>query len=155
MEFLREVNDRFSVSLSHPDIDDFERLAATGYSAVVNLREDDEPGQALTPQRENDVAVKCGMFYIHMPISEDSLNDKRVDEFRECVASLPGRILVHSGTGKRSTAFTVMHVASEKGLSGEEAVEQAHQLGIKSDGKSLDEFMRHYVDGHSVDIHHV
>lgn len=155
MEYLREVNDRFSISLSHPDIDDFERLLESGYTAVVNLRRPDEPGQALTPERERSVATKVGMLYAHIPVSDDQVSDKLVDEFRECVAGLKGRILVHSGTGERSAAFTMMHIGSERGLSGKEAVEQARKISAKWDNEELAHFVENYVDRHSVDIHNV
>lgn len=155
MEYLKEVNDRFSVSLSHPDIDDFERLVASGYSAVVNLRENEEPGQALTPKREHEVAAKLGMLYSHLPVSPEGLTDRLVDEFREIVSGMPGKILVHSGTGNRSAAFTLMHIASEKGASGKEAIEQAQDLGFDWDSGNWSQFIQRYVDTHKADIHQV
>lgn len=153
MEYLREINDRYAVSLSHPDIDDFERLLDSGYGAVVNLREPEEPGQALTPDRERGVATKLGMLYSHIPIAAESLDEDTVDNFRETVSGLPGKVLIHSGTGHRSVALAVIHIALEEGCSGEQALEMVKKLNLEWDTGDLNRFIQNYVDSHGSGPH--
>ena len=155
MENVREVSDRFSISPAQPEAEDFEALAISGYTAVVSVCESNELGQALAPEYEQELATAAGLAYCHIPLIADEINDSQVNEFRDWVSGIRGRILVHSGDDQRPAALTLMHIASEKGMSGKEALAQGDKLGIQWREDGLTQFMVHYVDIHSVDIHTV
>lgn len=157
MKHLREISDRFSVSLARPHVADFETLVAAGYTAVVNLDSSEhssETSQPVSPSNERDFASAVGLNYCHIPVNT-RLGESQVDAFREWVSGVRGRILVYGDNSDYSTALTLMHIASEKGMSGKEALEQANKLGIHWREDELSQFAAHYVDTHSVDIHTV
>jgi uncharacterized protein (TIGR01244 family) len=155
MDYLREVNDRYSVSLSQFNIEDFEALAGSGYSSVVDVRTPEESEQSADLALERDAATKAGMAYAHIPVSSDQLDDSVVNAFRECISGLKGKVLIHGDSDDRSAALTLMHLAAEKGLTGEEALQRARELGIAQDDPRLTQFVEHYVNRNSVDIHYV
>ena len=102
MTELRKGNDRIAVGLGHPGKQDLAEIAKDGFRAVVNLRHHDEEGQPLQPDQEGEQVRSLGMDYVHIPISCESLNRSVVDRFRDSVADLPGRVMVHCASGKRS-----------------------------------------------------
>lgn len=57
--------------------------------------------------------------------------------------------IAHCKTGKRAGAMVMMHVASERGMSGKEALQQAEQMGFECDQPELKQFVEQYVDSHS------
>lgn len=173
MKHLREISDRFSVSLARPHVADFETLVAAGYTAVVNLdssghfseqvseqisegpsKYSRDMSRPISPSNERDLASAVGLNYCHIPVNT-RLGESQVDAFREWVSGVRGRILVYGDNSDYSTALTLMHIASEKGMSGKEALEQANKLGIHWREDELSQFAVHYVDTHSVDIHTV
>ena len=149
MADYRKINDRFSVGLGHPGKPELAQLAEDGFRAVVNLRQQDEDGQPLQPDDEGQAVRALGMDYIHIPVAGDALDASVVDKFRECVSGLSEPIFVHCASGKRSGALTMMHVASKEGLSGDEALRRAEEMGFECDSADLEQFVKNYVDNHA------
>lgn len=143
---LRRINERFAVGLSHPGEHELAELAESGYRAVVNLRDQKEDDQPLLPREEGEKVRSLGMKYVHIPVSADSLDASVVDRFRESVADLEAPICVHCASGKRSGAFTIMHVASKENLSGDDALRKAKSMGFECDSAALETFVKNYVD---------
>jgi protein tyrosine phosphatase (PTP) superfamily phosphohydrolase (DUF442 family) len=81
-------------------------------------------------------------------VSGDALDDEVVDRFREAIGRLPRPILLHCASGKRSGAMTMMHVASEQGMTGDEAIAKAESMGFECDTPELEAFVKDYVDRH-------
>ena len=71
-----------------------------------------------------------------------------MDDFREALGRLPQPILLHCASGKRSGTLAMMHLASEQGMSGDETLEKADQMGFECDTPELESFVRDYVDRH-------
>lgn len=141
-----EITDRLTVGKAHPGLEDFEQLAREGFRAVVNLRTADEEGQPLTPEREGDKVRALGMSYLHFPVNSDDISERVVDRFRAAIQGLPRPLFAHCKSGTRSGAFLVMHVAAEVGMTGEEALAKAEELGFECDSEELERFVRRYVD---------
>lgn len=142
------IGEGFEVGRSHPSPEDLDRLARQGFKAVVNLRTEDEEDQPLSPQGEGEEVRRRDMEYLHFPVSPDALDASLVDRFREQVARLPRPVFVHCASGKRSGAMTMMHLAPRWGLSGEDALKKAEELGFECDSEDLERMVRRYIDEH-------
>lgn len=143
-----DINDRFSVGKNHPSREEFEAIAEQGFKSVVNMREADEEDQPLDPKDEGAVVQQLDMEYLHYPVSSDAMSPEIVDEFRDQVDDLPGPVFAHCQTGSRSGAFIMMHVASESGMDGDQALSQAKSMGFECDSEELEQFVKDYIDDH-------
>ena len=140
------INDSLSVDTGQPTRDELERLTQEGFKTVVNLRTEGEQNQPLSPEAEGEVARKAGLDYLHIPVASTDPRPEQVDQFREKLAELPGPVLVHCASGKRSGAFAVLQLADQQGLSGEEALARARTLGFDWKSPELEGFVRDYLD---------
>lgn len=143
-----KISDRFTVSRTQPTQEDFSEIKQQGFQSVVNLRTAEEDDLSLSPQEEGEIVRKSGMQYLHLPVSQENLDSERVKRFRQETAKLPQPILVHCHTGRRSGAFVMMDVATREGMSGEETLQKAKDMGFKCDVPRLEEFVKNYVDHH-------
>lgn len=140
----RPESDRPAVDTGQPGEEDFARLAEQGYAAVVDLRTEGEPNQPLPPAEEGGAVRKAGMEYIHIPVPIGNPLPEQVDRFREELSPLEGMVLVHCASGKRSGALAVLDAAAREGLSGDEAVSRAKDLGFDWKSPELETFVRRY-----------
>jgi len=146
MQKTIRVSDRISVG-GQPTESELKEFAHGGFRTVVNLRTANEENQPLKPDEERQVVQASGMEYLHNPVSTDAMNEIQVDEFRRQITKLPKPIFVHCASGKRAGAFVMIHTALEQGLSGEEALRTAEQMGFECDQPKLKEFVKNYIDG--------
>jgi uncharacterized protein (TIGR01244 family) len=143
-----QVSDELSVGKKHPAEDDLRRLAQDGFKAVVNLRTSGEENQPLAPEEEGRFVRALRMQYVHYPVKSEELSTEMVDGFREQLAGLPRPVFAHCASGKRSGAFLMMHIAVETGMTGEETIRKAEEMGFECDTPQLEQFVRTYVDEH-------
>jgi uncharacterized protein (TIGR01244 family) len=147
MQDCIKVSDRITVG-AQPTPTQIERLAQEGFKTIVNLRTSGEEDQPLSPDAEGDRVRQLGLHYLHIPVSAKALGAEQVDQFRQELSRLPAPMFVHCATGKRSGAFVMMHMAVEAGMSGDETLEKAAQMGFECDVPELKEFVENYVDRH-------
>ena len=102
--------------------------------------------QDVTPEEEREHAEAAGLTYLHHPVDGEKLSEEVVDSFREKAKTLPGPVLVHCASGKRSGALVMMHRGVEQGMSGDEVIEKAESMGFECDTPGLKDFVRSYVD---------
>ena len=102
--------------------------------------------QPIAPDREGEVVASLGLEYRHLPVAGGAMSDELVDEFRASVEALPKPVLVHCASGKRAGAFTIMHLASQQGMSGDATLQKAADMGFVCDEPALENFVRNYVD---------
>ena len=121
-------------------------LASGGFKTVVNLRTPGEPEQPLSPDAEGEKVRALGMEYLHIPVSTKDMRAEQVDEFREKLAALPKPAFVHCHRGKRAGAFVMMGAAADHGMTGDQTLRQAEQMGFECDQPALKEFVKGYVD---------
>jgi uncharacterized protein (TIGR01244 family) len=140
------ISDNLTVATGQPTQEELEQLSQEGFRAVVNLRTAGEQNQALSPEAEGEVARAAGLGYAHIPVSPTGPQPGQVDAFRERLAELPGPVLVHCASGKRSGALAILHAASQQGLSGEDALAKARALGFNWQSPELEDFVRRYLD---------
>lgn len=143
-----QINDELTVG-GHPTESEIQTLATEGFKSVVNFRTAGEDDQPLSPDEEQREVVAAGMEYLHVPVSMKSIDQAKVDEFRQRLKSLPKPVFAHCKTGKRAGAMTMMHVAVESGMSGTQTIQKAEEMGFKCDVPKLEEFVKTYVDSHA------
>ncbi|MDN3515669.1 MAG: protein tyrosine phosphatase family protein [Candidatus Brocadia sp.] len=143
-----KTSDRIT-SASQPSKEEIEKLPQQGFKSVINLRASGEEDQPLSPKDEEFLVRKCGMKYLHIPVSmKEGIKPGLVDQFCKEIELLPTPVFVHCHTGKRAGAFTMMHVGLKEGLTGEEALQKAMSIGFACDMPQLKDFFINYINQH-------
>lgn len=148
MENAVKIDDQFTVAKFAPGADQLKRAADEGFRSVVNMRTASEK-QDVTPEEERERAEAAGLAYLHHPVEGEKLSEDLVDGFRDKAEALPGPVLVHCASGKRSGAMVMMHRGVEQGMSGDEVIDKATSMGFECDAPGLRDFVRGYVDRRS------
>jgi len=129
-----------------PGEDELQQLAKDQFTTVVNLRTYDEEDEPFSPGDEGVRVRQLGMEYLSIPISKDDLSVHQVDDFRTKLRLVGKPVYVHCSSGKRAGAMVMMDLAAEKGLSGDETLQQAAEMGFECDVPELKQFVTAYVD---------
>lgn len=141
------INEQVTVG-PQPSEEELKELKQEGFRTVINFREPGEEDQPLTPDAEEARVRALGMEYLHVPVSQDAMETEQVDRFRDQFRRAAKPVYAHCKTGKRAGAFVMMHAASEQGMSGDQALQQAQDMGFECDVESLKQFVKQYVDEH-------
>jgi uncharacterized protein (TIGR01244 family) len=118
----------------------------SGYRSLVNLRCEEQESQPRTPHAEREIAREAGLRYVHFPVSGASFDAARVDEFRREIQALPEAVHLHCASGKRASAFAMMHIAVEPGQPGEDVLRRAEEMGFAWDVPEMTKFVCAYLD---------
>ena len=145
MSERNKINDQVTVGAQVSE-EEVKRLPQEGFKTVVNLREPGEQEQPISPDDERKFVEAAGMKYLHIPVSGKDMKAEQVDRFRRELGLLPGPVFVHCHKGKRAGAFAMMHTAVEAGMTGEETLQRAEQMGFECDTPQLKEFVAGYID---------
>ncbi|EMB18362.1 beta-lactamase hydrolase domain-containing protein [Rhodopirellula europaea] len=140
-----KFNDQLTVG-PQPSQEELKALPDDGFRSVINFRTAGEDEQPLSPEEEGEVVQGTGLKYLHVPVSMDGMDETKVDQFREQYQSLPKPVFAHCKSGKRAGAMMMMHTAVEQGISGEQALEKAKEMGFECDKPELEQFVKQYVD---------
>ena len=119
----------------------YEKLAANGFRAVLNLRTDKE---SVDLSHERELVEKAGMKYINIPVNGADPKKEQVDEFLKVVkdkANYP--LLIHCASANRVGAFWMIYRVVEFDWSEEKALEEATQVGLTS--PVLKKFAQDYI----------
>nr|WP_111299077.1 protein tyrosine phosphatase family protein [Paracoccus saliphilus] len=145
-----QINDRFTVVGFAHEAEQIGEIAQEGFRSLINLQTDDEDKKLkMKPQEEGRKAEEVGLTYLHHPVDGEKLSDDVVDAFRRKATELTARVLVHCASGKRSGAFVMVHIGCEMGMSGDEVVEKAEEMGFKCNTPELEKFVKDYVNNHN------
>lgn len=145
MQDHMKINDAVTVG-AQPTEDQLAELARSGFKAVVNLCMAGEQDQPLSPEAEGERVRGLGLEYLHIPVSTKDMRPEQVDEFRQKLADLPKPVFAHCHRGKRAGAFVMMGMAVDHGMTGDQTLQQAEQMGFECDQPELKEFVKGYVD---------
>lgn len=148
MQNAMKINDQVTVA-PQPSEDDLQRLSQQGFKTVVNFRTEGEDEQPLSPAAEGDKVKANGMEYLNIPVSMKSMGPELVDQFREKYPDLPKPVFAHCKSGKRAGAMVMTHMAVEQGMTGEQTLQIAKEMGFECDQPELEQFVKDYVDNHS------
>ncbi len=140
-----KINDQVTVG-PQPSEQEIKQLSQQGFKTVVNFRTEGEDEQPLSPDAEGEKVKAAGLNYLHIPVSMKSMGPELVDQFREKYPELPKPVFAHCKSGKRAGAMVMMHMAIEKGMSGEETLQKAEEMGFECEQEELRQFVKSYVD---------
>jgi len=144
-EDIKQINDDISVAAFDPDKGSFKTFAEKGFKSVINLQTTDED-QNLDPNKEEELANDNSLKYRQIGVSKENLSEATVDSFRQELENLPKPVVVHCTSGKRSGAFVMMHIGCQQGMSGEEVIKKAEEMGFECDQAELEQFVKKYVN---------
>ncbi|MDX2243200.1 MAG: protein tyrosine phosphatase family protein [Leptolyngbyaceae cyanobacterium bins.302] len=150
MENIKRINDQLAVAMGQVTPDELQQAAQEGFKSVLNLRSPNEEGFLPDEQQQ---AETTGLKYVNIPVKPDGMSDELADQVLQEIDQLPKPALIHCKSGMRSGAMTLMYVATQQGLTVEEAMQEGKHLGFDCDSSpQMKQFFEHYVSGHSTSI---
>lgn len=150
MDDAMKINDQVTVG-PQPTQEEIYEFGREGFKTVINFRAEQEPDQPISPAAEGDTVTAAEMTYLHFPVSMKNLNEKDVDQFRQQLDTLPKPIFAHCRSGKRAGAMVMMDLAVEQGMTGEQTLQKAEEMGFECDQPKLKKLVKNYVDQHQHD----
>lgn len=145
MQNTMKINDQITVG-PQPEAAELDQLHQQGFKSVVNFRTEGEEDQPMSPEEEGRKIASLGMTYHHEPVDSKDMKEQQVDRFREKLADLPKPVYAHCKTGKRAGAFVMMDQAVSHGMSGEQTLQKAQEMGFECKQPELKQFVKGYVD---------
>lgn len=124
-----------------PDRRGIERLAKQGIRSLLDLRDEGEPGQTLSPNVAASWAHATDLVHLRAPISRAVLQPNSVDRFLAQLARAPRPVYVHSDSGRRAAALLAIHLALEQGLPAQQALERLRAQGLDPAAHALLRFV--------------
>jgi uncharacterized protein (TIGR01244 family) len=150
MQDTVKINDRFTIAKFAPATDQIRQAAQEGFQSLINMQTAGEGDKLkMKPDEERQKAEQAGLTFLHHPVDGEKLSEELVDEFRRKATELPAPVLVHCASGKRSGAFVMMHIGCEQGMTGEEVIKEAEEMGFECDSPQLEDFVKSYVNNHN------
>lgn len=108
---------------------DFEAIKNDGIKTVINLRKPDE----MTDFDEKKVVEDLGMTYVSFPWNgPEELTDEVFDKSRNLLKDAEKPVLLHCASSNRVGAVWLPYRVLDDGLTLEEALEEAKEVGLKS-----------------------
>jgi len=147
MEAVKKINEDVAVATCQLTSEQLQQAKEEGYQSVLNLRTPQEEG--FVPN-EAQQAEAVGLEYRNIPVSPENMNEELADRVLEEIKLLPKPILTHCKSGLRSGAMSLMYVATQEGMTAEEAMEKGKQLGFDCDkSPQMKEFFQQYISQHN------
>lgn len=143
-----KINDQVTVG-PQPSEEQLSQLCDQGFKSVVNFRTAGEEDQPLSPDEEGAKVEAAGLKYLHIPMSMESAGPAQVDEFRAKFPDLPKPAFAHCKSGKRAGAMVMMDMAVRQGMTGDQTLDKAEEMGFECDKPELRQFVKQYVDAHN------
>jgi uncharacterized protein (TIGR01244 family) len=120
-------------------------LRARGFKAVINLRQENEPGAGVPAAKS--AAEAEGLRYIHIPMSSSKPDAAAVDAFLTAVRDPSNSpVYIHCASANRVGAVWLVKRMLVDGWDEARALAEAEAIGLKS--APLREFMLGYVRSH-------
>lgn len=142
----KSVNESFSVA-GQVTPEQLAQASQEGFKSVLNLRSALEPGFAEDEQRQ---AESVGLVYTHAPLKVDEVTIDQLSHILEELNQLPKPTLIHCAGGMRASAIALLSTAQQEGLTAEQALEKAQELGYDYNlNPKLKQFFEAYIAGHT------
>ena len=146
MENTKQIDDELSVAMGQPTVEQLQQAATEGFKSVLNLRSPQEEGFVSDEQQQAEAA---GLKYVNLPVKPDGMNDELTDRVLQEIERLPKPALIHCKSGMRSGVMTLMSVATDRGMTANEALAMGKQNGFDYDSNpQMKQFFEHYVSTH-------
>lgn len=105
-----------------------QQAVQEGFKAVLNLRSPDELGFS---KEERQVAEALGLHYINLPLKLEALDEALITRILAELDRIPKPAVVHCAASLRSTAIALLSVAIQEGLTPEQTLSRARDLGFR------------------------
>ena len=143
-QYIR-VSNKITVG-PQPDNALLQELAERGFKTIINLCNEGELGEKVSPEEEGRKAEKLGMRYIHLPVSVSRMNSKHVQRFCDSISEEITPVYVHCRLGQRSGPFAMIYHGIKRRLSPDATMEKAWKLGFQWKAPMIESFIRKNVD---------
>lgn len=110
---------------------DLAAFRDAGGDLVVNLRTYREMTERVDYD-EKDEARRLGLRYVHLPVTGSTLNVEHVRRLGALLDDRRGGVLLHCAWGGRAIALYTAHLAVNRGLPLDEALERGRAVGLDS-----------------------
>ena len=137
MTDFKKVNDDLSIA-GQISAEELRKLAIEGFKSVLNLRDPDENGFFHDEKQEAQIV---GLEYANIPLNSQAPNQELTAEAIQSVENLPKPILIHCAGGARAGGIALIAQAIQVGLTYEELVQKATELGISLEQPHLRRFL--------------
>jgi len=120
-----------------PTEQDLDQLKREGYSGVVNLRNEGEPEQPMSPAQEGEKVRALGMEYLHYGVGAAPPSAQGVTsvcDFVDRHAQGSQKVLIHCRKGGRALALLLLQQARANGWGADEAIARGKAMGLVVDG---------------------
>jgi uncharacterized protein (TIGR01244 family) len=104
-----------------------EQAIEEGFKSVLNLRSPDELGFR---QDEQQVAEALGLNYVNVPLKLENLSEELISKILKTLEELPKPAVIHCAAAMRSTGIALLSVAIQEGLTLEQTLAKARNLGF-------------------------
>jgi uncharacterized protein (TIGR01244 family) len=123
----------------------FPQLKGQGFTSIINLRQEDEPGANIKESRA--AADRAGLKYIHVPVDRSTPDTATVDAFLQAVTDKSNHpMYVHCGSANRVAALWLVKRVAVDGWEIDRAAAEADQIGLTS--PALRKFAIDYATAH-------
>jgi len=147
MENVKRINDQLAVTMGQVTLEQLQQAAQEGFKSVLNLQAPNEEGFLSDEQQTTEAA---GLKYVNVPVKPDSMSDALADQVLQQIDALPKPALIHCKSGMRAGAMTLMYVATQQGMTAEQALQMGKQHGFDCDAQpQMKQFFEHYVAEHT------
>jgi uncharacterized protein (TIGR01244 family) len=148
MNYVRPITPKITVA-DQPTEADLESFKAQGYVGVVNLRNQGEPDQPLSPTAEGEKAQALGLEYLHVGIGAAPLSETGVSAVCAFLdRHAEDQVLVHCRRGGRAVAMVLLHRALKEKWGPGEAVDKGKSVGMEVEG-GLKMLVEQYLQEHA------
>ncbi len=114
-----------------PDSVSLVRLAQElGMGTVITLRSPEE--DAATPFDEVALIEELGMDFIRIPVDPVTVSPAEVAYLKDALDEAEGPVLVYCGSSNRVGGLWAAHLATNEGLTVEEALERGRAAGLRT-----------------------
>lgn len=147
MENVKRINDQLAVAMGQVTPEELQQAAQEGFKSVLNLRSPNEEGFLPDEQQQAETA---GLKYVNIPVKPDGMSDALADQVLQEIDQLPKPALIHCKSGMRSGAMTLMYVATQQGMTADEAMAMGKQNDFDCDAHpQMKQFFEHYISEHT------
>lgn len=98
-----------------------------GFKSVLNLRSPDELGFV---KDEQQIVETLGLYYANVPLKLEDLNEELITKILTTLEQLPKPVVIHCAAAMRSTGIALLTVAIQEGLTPEQTLIKAKNLGF-------------------------
>jgi uncharacterized protein (TIGR01244 family) len=137
MTNAKKITEEFYTA-GQPTPEDLQQAAQEGFKSVVNLRSPDEADFLADEQQQ---AEGAGLSYVNVPLNPRQADDKLTAQVLKEIEGLPTPILFHCGAGARADALALIALATKEGLSREQLLKKAEELGVNINQPHLKQFL--------------